>query len=72
MKNNIHKILKFTSLTTLLFVSTSCKDFLKEEVFSQYDPSQFLQDKSGVDALLTGAYSAMVVTGYDMRDNFLF
>lgn len=70
MKNNIHKILKFTSLTTLLFVSTSCKDFLKEEVFSQYDPSQFLQDKSGVDALLTGAYSAMVVTGYDMRDNY--
>ena len=70
MKNNIHKLLKFSALTTLLFVSTSCKDFLKEELISQYNPNDFLQDKSGVDALLTGAYSALAVTNYDMRDNY--
>lgn len=51
-----------------LFSTTGCQDFLKEEAFTQYDPAAFLQDKSGVDALLTGAYSEITITGYNMRD----
>ena len=53
-----------------LLLNTGCKTFLEEKIFSQYDPNQFLQDKTGVDALLTGAYSALAVTGYGMRDNY--
>ena len=47
-----------------------CEDFLEEEVFTQYEPDAFLQDETGVDALLTGAYSSMAVTGYFQRDNY--
>lgn len=60
------------TLTTccVLLTTTGCTDFLAEEVFSQYEPNKFLQDKAGVDALLTGAYASLAVTDYDMRDNF--
>ncbi len=54
----------------MLLSSTACKDFLEEETFTQYDPDEFLQDETGVDALLTGAYSAITITGYDMRNNY--
>lgn len=70
MKNITNKFLKVGVFAALLVGNSGCQDFLKEEVFSQYDPSLFLQDKTGVDALLTGAYSAMAVTGYAMRDNY--
>lgn len=58
------------SIACFVFCLTlGCDDFLDEETFSQYEPGPFLQDESGVDALLTGAYSAMNVTGYFSRDN---
>jgi starch-binding outer membrane protein, SusD/RagB family len=58
-------------LVTLVFIlMLGCENFLEEETFTQYDPNAFLQDKSGVDALLTGAYSAINVTGYFNRDNY--
>lgn len=68
MKNNRNKIRIFI-LSAFAWVASGCEDFLEEEVFTQYDPNAFLQDQSGVDALLTGAYSAMNVTGYFSRDN---
>ncbi len=68
MKNYIHRT-KIIVLSTLSWFTLGCEDFLEEEVFTQYDPNAFLQDQSGVDALLTGAYSAMTVTGYFSRDN---
>lgn len=34
----------------------SCSDFLKEEVFTQYEPSAFLASESGINATLTAAY----------------
>ncbi|MDO6605004.1 RagB/SusD family nutrient uptake outer membrane protein [Arenibacter palladensis] len=68
MKRYINRIIIF-AITAFAITTLSCEDFLQEEVFTQYDPNAFLQDQSGVDALLTGAYSAMNVTGYFSRDN---
>ncbi|WP_373519082.1 RagB/SusD family nutrient uptake outer membrane protein [Pricia sp.] len=68
MKNNRNRISIYL-LSAFAWITLGCEDFLEEEVFTQYDPDAFLQDKSGVDALLTGAYSAMTVTGYFSRDN---
>ncbi|MBU2945798.1 RagB/SusD family nutrient uptake outer membrane protein [Zobellia uliginosa] len=47
-----------------------CEDFLEEEVFTEYDPSVFLQDEAGVDALLTGAYSAAIYSNFQAIDHF--
>jgi len=68
MKNNKYNIRIF-SMAIIAFLVLGCDDFLEEEVFTQYDPNAFLQDESGVDALLTGAYSAGNVTGFFSRDN---
>lgn len=67
MKN---KILKTKLIFFIAFISLNlgCTDFLEEEVFTEYDPSAFLQNQSGVDALITGAYSALAVTGQRSRD----
>jgi hypothetical protein len=65
---------KYSVLLLLLFLATAnsgCKKFLKEEVYTQYDPGSFLQDKSGVDALLTGAYARSRIVAYDSR-NYTF
>ncbi|HUX59036.1 MAG TPA: RagB/SusD family nutrient uptake outer membrane protein [Bacteroidales bacterium] len=50
----------------LLFLS-SCEDFLKEEVYTQYDPATYLQTESGINSILVAAYSNMQVTS-NMRD----
>lgn len=68
MKNNIYSI-RIVAIAVLTLIALGCEDFLEEEVFTEYDPNAFLQDESGVDALLTGAYSSMNVTGYFSRDN---
>ncbi|GAB3655923.1 hypothetical protein GCM10028791_27410 [Echinicola sediminis] len=43
-------------------------EFLEEKVYTQYDPDGFLKDPSGVDALLTGAYSRSRIIAYDHRN----
>lgn len=53
---------------TLASGLSSCTDFLEEAVYTEYDPNEFLKDKSGVDALLTGAYSRSRIISYDHRD----
>ncbi|GGF40949.1 RagB/SusD family nutrient uptake outer membrane protein [Echinicola rosea] len=52
----------------LLAGFTGCMGFLEEEVYTQYDPDSFLQDPSGVDALLTGAYARSRIISYDHRN----
>lgn len=52
----------------LLLLTPSCKKFLQEEVYTQYDPDKFLQDQSGIDALLTGAYSRARIISQNSRD----
>ena len=66
MKNSIGNI-KCFSLTFLLFL-VSCGDFLKEEVYTQYDPGKYLQTEEGINSVLVAAYKYMQVTGGAMRD----
>ena len=70
MNRNIHKFAFYPLMCLGLLIAPGCQDFLEEETFSQYDPAALLQDASGVDALLTGAYSAMPVTGFGVVYNF--
>lgn len=54
-------------LLVILVGTTSCKKFLKQEVFTEYDPAVFLQTEKGINSLLTAAYNNMEVTS-SMRD----
>lgn len=67
MKFKTKKILLFTTII-LLSGMTSCKKFLKEEVYTEYDPKTFLKNKAGIEALLTGAYARVRITGDDARN----
>ncbi|MEP0303455.1 MAG: hypothetical protein ABJD98_10005, partial [Maribacter dokdonensis] len=48
----------------MLFVIFGCEDFLEEEVYTEFEPDAFLQDQSGIDALLTGAYGQLDLTDF--------
>ncbi|GAA4307165.1 hypothetical protein GCM10023163_32620 [Aestuariibaculum suncheonense] len=54
----------------MLLSNLSCTDFLEEEVYTEYDPDAFLATQAGVDALLTGVYSASTITGFQARNNY--
>lgn len=60
--------LKYILLLSLPFMAISCTSFLEEEVYTEYDPNKFLQDQSGIDALLTGAYARSRIIAYDHRN----
>ena len=45
----------------------SCTDFLEEKVYTEYDPNAMLQDQSGIDALLAGAYARSRIIEYSSR-----
>jgi len=53
---------------SILIGLTGCIDFLEEKVYTEYNPNEFLKDKSGVDALLTGAYARSRIIAYDHRN----
>lgn len=59
---------KFIILLVTIFTFTSCEEFLEEEVFTEFDPAVFLQDETGIDALLTAAYGSFQLTGFQARD----
>ncbi|MEH6680804.1 MAG: RagB/SusD family nutrient uptake outer membrane protein [Sediminicola sp.] len=67
MKINLIKYI-FLILLPVFMVISGCTDFLEEDVFTEYDPQEFLQDESGIEALLAGAYSAIQLTGDRQRD----
>lgn len=62
---------KYIFSLTLIIALTGCTDFLEEEVYTEYDPETFLTDQSGVDALLTGAYSELILTTWEAIDYFV-
>jgi len=65
MKNRIlNRIVCFAMVSLLL---SSCSDFLKEEVYTQYDPATFLQTEEGINSVLVASYSNMQVNA-SMRD----
>lgn len=50
------KKILYILLTTLLVITTSCSDFLDEQVFTEYDPELFLNTESGINAVLAATY----------------
>lgn len=55
----IYKILSISVLFIVLFLSISCDNFLTQEVYTQYDPEEFLQTRQGIKSLLHAAYSPL-------------
>src|SRR6185437_10711386 len=49
---------------------SGCKKFLQEKIYTQYNPSTFTSTESGVQLILTGAYSEETMIEYNMRDYF--
>ena len=60
--------LKYLIIILLSLATMSCNSFLKEEVYTEYDPNKFLADETGIDALLTGAYAQSRIIAYDHRN----
>lgn len=58
----------FIALVIGCLVPMSCKEFLAEEVFTQYDPQSFLQSEDGIKKVLYGAYSRSQVNN-GMRED---
>lgn len=56
------------AIALMALMLSGCKDFLKEEVYTEYDPSVILKDEEGVNALLAGAYSRSRMVGYNSRN----
>lgn len=65
---NINQYIQAVTWLMCLILLPSCKGFLSEEVYTEYNPSAFLSDKAGVDALLAGAYSRSRIVQYDARN----
>lgn len=63
----INENIKVGWIGILLLLLSSCEDFLKEEVYTQYDPATFLQTEEGINSVLVASYSNMQVTA-SMRD----
>ena len=66
MKKYIYSILT-------VFILLGCESFLEEEVYTEFDPEVFLQDQSGLDALVTGAYGQFQLTwgtGFIAREHY--
>ena len=69
MKTKQYLSLVAAALMSLML--SGCYNFLKEEVYTEYDPSEVLKDEEGVNALLAGAYGRSRMVGYNSR-NFTY
>ena len=65
---NKTKYIILSIATSLSLGLTGCKDFLEEKVYTEYDPNAMLQEQSGLDALLAGAYARSRIIQYDSRN----
>ncbi|HEY4063323.1 MAG TPA: RagB/SusD family nutrient uptake outer membrane protein [Puia sp.] len=70
MKRYIRSLIIFFAGSVLLTFS-GCKKFLKEDVYTEYDPGPFLSTEDGIQKVLVGAYSRLQVTDgtMNMRDD---
>ena len=50
------KYIKLIFLVLIMLPLGSCKDFLDEQVFTEYDPDTFLNTEAGINAVLTATY----------------
>lgn len=71
MKNFMKKTIFVLFATVFLFL-ISCGDFLKEEIYTQYDPEVYLQTEEGINSILVAAYNNMQVTGGSMNNRMYF
>jgi len=66
IKIGTFKWMAVMAISAFLF-SACTKKFLKEEVFTEYDPATFLQTEQGINSVLVASYNNMQVTA-NMRD----
>lgn len=50
------RYIKSFLLIAALLLSAGCKEFLEEQVFTEYDPATFLNTEAGINAVLTATY----------------
>ena len=62
------KNIKIITILCAFLILVSCKDFLKEEVYTQYDPAQYLQTEEGINSVLVAAYDNLQYTGSSLRE----
>lgn len=68
--NAIYKNLRPLVLVTGLLIPTGCKQFLTEQVYTEFAPQSLLQNEDGIKKVLYGAYSQSQVTGGMREDQF--
>lgn len=56
-------------LIVLILTVSGCKKFLKEDIYTQYDPASFTNTADGFQKVLYGAYSQLQVRSYDARND---
>lgn len=64
----LSKYIYIPVVACLTLGTTGCTDFLEEKVYTEYDPNAMLQEQSGIDALLAGAYSRSRIIEYVHRN----
>lgn len=62
------KIYFYTALMAIALLPCGCKKFLKEDIYTQYDPAMFTNTTDGFQKVLYGAYSESQVLEYNTRN----
>lgn len=52
-----------------MLTASGCKKFLKEDIYTEYDPAQFGNSVDGFEKVLNSAYAELQVTGYANRND---
>jgi hypothetical protein len=59
----------YLSIAAGILLLSSCKKFLKEDIYTQYDPTSFTSTSDGFEKVLNGAYSQLQVSSYANRND---
>lgn len=62
-------LMAYLSIAAGILLLSSCKKFLKEDIYTQYDPTSFTGTTDGFEKVLNGAYSQLQVTSYANRND---
>ncbi|MCG8310246.1 MAG: RagB/SusD family nutrient uptake outer membrane protein [Cytophagales bacterium] len=65
-----YKNITVIGIAFILLLSTSCTDFLQEEVYTQYDPDAFLQTEQGINSVLVSAYDNLHSRNVDVLKSY--
>lgn len=67
---SIYKLVSPLALVTSLLMLTGCKQFLSEQVYTEFAPQSLLQSEDGIKKVLYGAYSQSQVNTGMREDQF--